>query len=55
MTENNKIRNYHDKLNQALLSRNRVRSSEDDHQLEFVNEINGIAMDVYSNTSLAVK
>lgn len=43
MTENNKIRNYHDKLNQALLSRNRVRSSEDDHQLEFVDEINGIA------------
>ena len=41
MTE--KIRNYHDKLNQALLSRNRVRSSEDDHQLEFVDEINGIA------------
>ena len=43
MTENNKIRNYHDKLNQSLLSRNRVRSSEDDHQLEFVDEINGIA------------
>lgn len=43
MTENNKIRNYHDKLNQTLLSRNRVRSSEDDHQLEFVDEINGIA------------
>ncbi len=43
MIENNKIRNYHDKLNQALLSRNRVRSSEDDHQLEFVDEINGIA------------
>ena len=41
--ENNKIRNYHDKLNQTLLSRNRVRSSEDDHQLEFVDEINGIA------------
>ncbi len=43
MTENNKIKNYHDKLNQNLLSRNRVRSSEDDHQLEFVDEINGIA------------
>lgn len=43
MTESNKIRNYHDKLNQTLLSRNRVRSSEDDHQLEFVEEINGIA------------
>lgn len=43
MTESSKIRNYHDKLNQALLSRNRVRSSEDDHQLEFVDEINGIA------------
>ncbi|CAN5332149.1 hypothetical protein BH10BAC1_BH10BAC1_11810 [soil metagenome] len=43
MTEQNKIRNYHDKLNQTLLSRNRVRSSEDDHQLEFVDEINGIA------------
>lgn len=42
MTESNKIRNYHDKLNQTLLSRNRVRSSEDDHQLEFVDEINGI-------------
>jgi len=43
MTEDNKIKNYHDKLNQNLLSRNRVRSSEDDHQLEFVDEINGIA------------
>jgi len=41
MTE--KIRNYHDKLNQTLLSRNRVRSSEDDHQLEFVEEISGVA------------
>ncbi|MCX6295840.1 MAG: hypothetical protein NTX97_07195 [Bacteroidetes bacterium] len=43
MTENNKIRNYHDKLNQRVLSRDRVRSSEDDHQLEFVEEVNGVA------------
>lgn len=52
MTESNKIRNYHDKLNQTLLSRNRVRSSEDDHQLEFVDEINGIA---YINDSKSIR
>lgn len=52
MTENDKIKNYHDKLNQTLLSRNRVRSSEDDHQLEFVDEINGIA---YINDSKSIR
>ncbi len=52
MTEKDKIRNYHDKLNQTLLSRNRVRSSEDDHQLEFVDEINGIA---YINDSKSIR
>lgn len=52
MTENNKIRNYHDKLNQSLLSRNRVRSSEDDHQLEFVDEINEIA---YINDAKSIR
>ena len=52
MSETNKIKNYHDKLNQTLLSRNRVRSSEDDHQLEFVDEINGIA---YINDSKSIR
>src|ERR1043165_9243878 len=52
MMENNFIRNYRDKLNQALLSRTRVRSSEDDHQLEFVDEINGIA---YINDSKSIR
>jgi UDP-N-acetylmuramoylalanine--D-glutamate ligase len=41
--ENKSIKSYRDKLNQAMLLRNRVRSSEDDHQLEFVDDVNGIA------------
>lgn len=52
MTENDKIKNYHDKLNQEILSRDRVRSSEDDHQLEFVDEINGIT---YINDSKSIR
>lgn len=48
----NKTKNHHDKLNQSLLSRNRVRSSEDDHQLEFVEEINGVA---YINDSKSIR
>lgn len=43
MSENNKIKNYHAKLDLSLLSRDRVRSSEDDHHMEFVDEISGIA------------
>ena len=41
--ENKKIQNYNEKLNLSLLSRELVRSSDDDHQLEFIDEINGIA------------
>ena len=43
MMENKNIQNYNEKLNQLQLSREPVRSSEDDHQLEFIDEINGIA------------
>ncbi len=43
MSENSKIKNYHSKLDLTLLSRDRVRSSEDDHHMEFVEEVNGIA------------
>jgi UDP-N-acetylmuramoylalanine--D-glutamate ligase len=50
--ETNKIKNYHDKLNQSLVSRERVRSSEDDHQLEFVDEIDGV---VYINDSKSTR
>ena len=40
--ENNKLLKNQEKLNQSLLSRVRVLSSEDDHQLEFVDEINAV-------------
>src|ERR1700746_3330957 len=52
MSDTNKIKNYHDKLNQPLVSRDRVRSSEDDHQLEFVDEVDGI---VYINDSKSTR
>ncbi|MGZ6523334.1 MAG: glutamate ligase domain-containing protein, partial [Bacteroidia bacterium] len=52
MSEADKIKNYHDKLNQSLVTRERVRSSEDDHQLEFVDEIDGI---VYINDSKSTR
>jgi UDP-N-acetylmuramoylalanine--D-glutamate ligase len=52
MSENNKIKNYHEKLDLSLLSRERVRSSEDDHHMEFVDEINGIA---YINDSISIR
>jgi UDP-N-acetylmuramoylalanine--D-glutamate ligase len=52
MSENNNIKEYHDKLNQTALSRERVRSSEDDHQLEFVAEINGVT---YINDSKSIR
>jgi UDP-N-acetylmuramoylalanine--D-glutamate ligase len=52
MSENNKIKNYHAKLDQKLLSRERVRSSEDDHHVEFVDEISGIA---YINDSKSIR
>ena len=52
MSEVNKIKNYHDKLNPSLVSRERVRSAEDDHQLEFVDEINGV---LYINDSKSIR
>lgn len=52
MSENIKIKNYQAKLDQTLLSRERVRSSEDDHHMEFVEEINGIA---YINDSKSIR
>lgn len=52
MLENSKIKNYHAKLDLNLLSRDRVRSSEDDHHMEFVDEVNGIA---YINDSRSTK
>jgi UDP-N-acetylmuramoylalanine--D-glutamate ligase len=51
MSEINKIKNYHEKLNRSLLSRERARSSEDDHHMEFVDEISGIA---YINDARAI-
>jgi UDP-N-acetylmuramoylalanine--D-glutamate ligase len=50
--EKNSIESYREKLNQALLSRTRVRSSEDDHQLEFVDDVKGIA---YINDSSSIR
>lgn len=52
MEELNKIKNYHSKLDLNLLSRERVRSSEDDHHMEFVDEINGV---VFVNDSKSVR
>ena len=52
MQENSKLKNYHSKLDTSSLSRERVRASEDDHQMEFVDEINGIA---YVNDSKSIR
>jgi len=52
MHENSKLKNYHSKLDLTLLSRERVRTSEDDHHMEFVDEINGIA---YVNDSKSIR
>lgn len=52
MTEYNKLKNYQAKLDQTLLARDRVRSSEDDHHMEFVDEVNGIA---YINDSKSIR
>jgi UDP-N-acetylmuramoylalanine--D-glutamate ligase len=52
MSEIDKIKKYHEKLDLNLLSRERVRSSEDDHHMEFVEEITGI---VYINDSKSIK
>ncbi len=52
MQENSKLKNYHSKLDLTLLSRERVRTSEDDHHMEFVDEINGIA---YVNDSKSIR
>jgi UDP-N-acetylmuramoylalanine--D-glutamate ligase len=43
MTDISKLQNYQAKLDRSLLARDRVRSSEDDHHMEFVDEVNGIA------------
>lgn len=52
MSDINKIQNYHARLDLNLLSRDRVRSSEDDHHMEFVDEVNGIA---FINDSKAIR
>jgi UDP-N-acetylmuramoylalanine--D-glutamate ligase len=52
MSEIDKIKNYHAKLDLNLLSRDRVRSSEDDHHMEFVDEVSGIA---YINDSRSIR
>lgn len=51
MSEIDKIKNYHAKLDLNLLARDRVRSSEDDHHMEFVDEVSGIA---YINDSRSI-
>lgn len=43
MNEINKLKNYHEKIDSRMLSRERVRSSEDDHHMEFVEEVSGVA------------
>ncbi|MDQ3046309.1 MAG: hypothetical protein M3R27_02090 [Bacteroidota bacterium] len=43
MTEESKIENNGSKTDQRLLSREPVRSSDDDHHMEFVDEVNGVA------------
>lgn len=52
MSEIDKIKSYHAKLDLNQLSRERVRSSEDDHHMEFVDEISGIA---YINDSKSIR
>lgn len=52
MSEIDKIKSYHAKLDINQLSRERVRSSEDDHHMEFVDEITGIA---YINDSKSIR
>jgi len=43
MPEINKIQSFHSKLDLHSVVRERVRSTEDDHNMEFVDEVNGIA------------
>jgi UDP-N-acetylmuramoylalanine--D-glutamate ligase len=52
MSEIDKIKSYHAKLDLNQLSRDRVRSSEDDHHMEFVDEVSGIA---YINDSKSIQ
>lgn len=52
MAETDKIKNYQSKLDKQLLERERVRSSGDDHHMEFVDEINGV---VYINDARAMR
>ena len=47
-----KIKNNETKQENALLSRQRVQSSDDEHQLEFVDEVNGIA---YVNDARSIR
>jgi UDP-N-acetylmuramoylalanine--D-glutamate ligase len=43
MSPEKKLKNYYERLDHSLLNRERARSSEDDHHMEFVDEVNGIA------------
>ena len=52
MSEKNNIKKDETKLEDALLSRQRVQSSDDEHQLEFVAEVNGIA---YINDARSIR
>ncbi|MBA3706311.1 MAG: hypothetical protein H0W84_10575 [Bacteroidetes bacterium] len=52
MSEKTRIKNNEIKQENVLLSRQRVQSSEDEHQLEFVDEVNGIA---YINDAKSIR
>lgn len=52
MSEKINIKKDQVKLEDALLSRQRVQSSDDEHQLEFVAEVNGIA---YINDARSIR
>ncbi|MBA3971348.1 MAG: hypothetical protein H0X46_04270 [Bacteroidetes bacterium] len=52
MNENNRVKNFNAKLNLELAFGQRVRSSDDDHQLEFVDSVNGVA---YINDSKSIR
>lgn len=43
MNEFEKIKKHSENIDSEMLSRKRVRSSDDDHQMEFVDEVNGVA------------
>ncbi|HEX8517795.1 MAG TPA: hypothetical protein VF868_16475 [Bacteroidia bacterium] len=52
MSENNKIQNNKVKPGRSALANERVRTSDDDHHMEFVDAVNGIA---YINDSGSVR